>query len=112
MAHPHHRPSVAGVNCATGKVEAQALAVMEGQLTWLVHLVGAIIRGRLSSSSAESQVNLNSRTAATLAMDGRLRDQTPTATARRLPSPARSLRTQAGMPGVSPKHVPGRCHSV
>lgn len=29
---------------------------MEGQLTWLVHLVGAIIRGRLSSSSAESQV--------------------------------------------------------
>ena len=45
-----------GLACATGKVEAQALAVMEGQLTWLVHLVGAIIRGRLSSSSAESQV--------------------------------------------------------
>lgn len=29
---------------------------MEGQLTWLVHLVGAIIKGRLSSSTAESQV--------------------------------------------------------
>jgi hypothetical protein len=43
-----------------GKVEAQALAVMEGQLTWLMHLVGAIIRGRLSSSSAESQVRLQS----------------------------------------------------
>lgn len=33
--------------------------MMEGQLTWLVHLVGAIIRGRLSSSSAESQVGFN-----------------------------------------------------
>ena len=51
-----------GLACATGKVEAQALAVMEGQLTWLVHLVGAIIRGRLSSSSAESQVSIHTHT--------------------------------------------------
>ena len=32
------------------------IALLEGRLTWLVHIVGAIIRGRLSSSSAESQV--------------------------------------------------------
>jgi len=38
-----------------GKAGPQDLEVMEGQLTWLVHLVGAIIKGRLSSSSAESQ---------------------------------------------------------
>ncbi|MEW5298899.1 MAG: hypothetical protein WDW36_001972 [Sanguina aurantia] len=31
------------------------LAILEGKLTWLVHIVGAIIKGRLSSSSAESQ---------------------------------------------------------
>lgn len=29
--------------------------MLEGQLTWLVYIVGAIIKGRLSSSSAESQ---------------------------------------------------------
>ena len=33
-----------------------SIALLEGRLTWLVHIVGAIIRGRLSSSSAESQV--------------------------------------------------------
>ena len=33
-----------------------ALAILEGQLTWLVYIVGAIIKGRLSSTSAESQV--------------------------------------------------------
>ena len=31
----------------------QQLALLEGQLTWLVYIVGAIIKGRLSSSSAE-----------------------------------------------------------
>lgn len=35
--------------------DSQPLQIMEGQLTWLVHIIGAIIRGRLSSSSAESQ---------------------------------------------------------
>lgn len=38
-----------------GKASSQELEIMEGQLTWLVHLVGAIIKGRLSSSTAESQ---------------------------------------------------------
>ena len=47
---------VTAIAHAAGKTEVRALAVMEGQLTWLVQLVGAIIRGRLSSSSAESQV--------------------------------------------------------
>jgi exportin-7 len=31
------------------------LGVLEGQLTWLVYIVGAVIRGRLSSATAESQ---------------------------------------------------------
>ncbi len=31
------------------------LGVLEGQLSWLVYIVGAVTRGRLSSSSAESQ---------------------------------------------------------
>lgn len=31
------------------------LALVEGQLAWLVHIVGAVIRGRLSSGSADSQ---------------------------------------------------------
>lgn len=32
------------------------IQVLEGQLTWLVHIVGAVIKGRLNSSAAESQV--------------------------------------------------------
>lgn len=32
----------------------QALGVLEGQLSWLVYIVGAVIRGRLASASAES----------------------------------------------------------
>ena len=32
-----------------------ALGVLEGRLAWLVHIVGAVIRGRLSSSAADSQ---------------------------------------------------------
>ena len=31
------------------------LVVVEGQLAWLVHIVAAVIKGRLSSSAAESQ---------------------------------------------------------
>lgn len=34
--------------------DAVQLEVLEGQLTWLVHIIGAVIRGRLSSSTAES----------------------------------------------------------
>ena len=43
--------------CATGAGDGSSIALLEGRLTWLVHIVGAIIRGRLSSSSAESQVH-------------------------------------------------------
>uniref|UniRef100_A0A061RU54 Ran-binding protein n=1 Tax=Tetraselmis sp. GSL018 TaxID=582737 RepID=A0A061RU54_9CHLO len=40
------------------------LEVIEGQLTWLVYIVGAVIRGRLSSSSAESQETIDGDLAA------------------------------------------------
>ena len=44
--------------------EKQQLAVLEGQLAWMVSIVGSVIRGRLSSSSsasssAESQESLD-----------------------------------------------------
>eukprot|EP00850_Spirogloea_muscicola_P007102 SM000035S13082 [mRNA] locus=s35:297618:305506:+ [translate_table: standard] len=45
-------------------LDASPLTVMEGQLTWLVHIIGAIIRGRLSSSSAESQEIIDGELAA------------------------------------------------
>lgn len=32
-----------------------ALSVIEGQLSWLAYIVGAVVRGRLTSSSAEAQ---------------------------------------------------------
>jgi len=50
--------TLSSCNAAHGAAVGQngrALALLEGQLTWLVHIVGAIIKGRLSSSSAESQ---------------------------------------------------------
>ncbi len=30
--------------------------VLEGQMTWIVHIISAIMKGRLSSSTAECQV--------------------------------------------------------
>ncbi|DBA92724.1 hypothetical protein WJX77_011928 [Trebouxia sp. C0004] len=39
--------------------DAVQLEVLEGQLTWLVHIIGAVIRGRLSSSTAESQETID-----------------------------------------------------
>eukprot|EP00951_Prasinocladus_malaysianus_P012227 scaffold91009_cov49-Prasinocladus_malaysianus.AAC.1 len=44
--------------------DGTALQVVEGQLTWLVYIVGAVIRGRLSSSSAESQETIDGDLAA------------------------------------------------
>ena len=38
---------------------AAELGIVEGQLTWLVHVVGSVIRGRLSSAAAECQARLN-----------------------------------------------------
>ena len=39
---------------ATAAGDAHALEVLEGQLTWLVHIVGAVIRGRMNSSGADA----------------------------------------------------------
>ena len=39
----------------TGTQEAKQLQIAEGQITWLVHIIAAVIRGRLSSAAAESQ---------------------------------------------------------
>ena len=50
-------PAIAEFNhCANmPAVYPDALAVCEGRLTWLVYIVGAVVRGRLSCSSAEPQ---------------------------------------------------------
>ena len=39
------------------RAEAE-VQLMEGQASWLVHIVGAVVRGRNNSSSGESQVGL------------------------------------------------------
>ena len=38
----------------SGQEEAQ-LQLLEGQLSWLVHIIGAVIRGRNNSSAGENQ---------------------------------------------------------
>lgn len=35
----------------TSSAASDELSVVEGQLTWLVHIIGAIIKGRQSSNS-------------------------------------------------------------
>ncbi len=46
-----------GTNGTASTAQAmQQLAVLEGQLAWMVYIVGSVIKGRLTSSSAESQV--------------------------------------------------------
>jgi len=49
---------------ATQVMPPHQLAICEGQLTWMVYIVGAIVKGRLSSSSAESQENIDGDLAA------------------------------------------------
>lgn len=44
---------------ASQVVPGPQLALIEGQLTWLVYIVGSIVKGRLSTSSAESQENID-----------------------------------------------------
>lgn len=39
--------------------QQQQLAVLEGQLAWMVYIVGSVLKGRLSSSSAESQESID-----------------------------------------------------
>ncbi|CAI7934492.1 unnamed protein product [Closterium sp. NIES-54] len=53
------QPAVAASNTSQA-----ALQVMESQLTWIVHIIGAIVRGRLSSSSGDSQELIDGELAA------------------------------------------------
>eukprot|EP00803_Ostreobium_quekettii_P004119 evm.model.scf_281.4 EVM.evm.TU.scf_281.4 scf_281:37255-51104(+) len=39
--------------------DARQLSVLEGQLTWLVYIIGAVLRGRLSTSSSETMESLD-----------------------------------------------------
>ena len=45
-------------NLAMGADVGQLL-VLEGQLTWIVYIIGSVVRGRLNSSSAESQESID-----------------------------------------------------
>ncbi|CAI5478824.1 unnamed protein product [Closterium sp. Yama58-4] len=49
---------------AASSTSQVALQVMESQLTWIVHIIGAIVRGRLSSSSGDSQELIDGELAA------------------------------------------------
>lgn len=44
-----------GVGSGAAPPDAKSLEVLEGQLTWLVHIIGAVIRGRMNSSGADVQ---------------------------------------------------------
>ncbi len=66
LVHAHGLASVYLSACCarwytmeTAGQDAVQLEVLEGQLTWLVHIIGAVIRGRLSSSTAESQETID-----------------------------------------------------
>jgi exportin-7 len=43
----------------TAGADIGRLLVLEGQLTWIVYIIGAVIKGRLNSSSAESQESID-----------------------------------------------------
>eukprot|EP00891_Asterochloris_glomerata_P007395 jgi/Astpho2/7395/fgenesh1_pm.00114_%23_12_t len=44
-----------GKGLVPGTQESKQLQIVEGQITWLVHIIAAILRGRLSSGAADSQ---------------------------------------------------------
>lgn len=44
--------------------DAVQVDILEGQLTWLVHIIAAVIKCRLSSSTAESQETIDGDLAA------------------------------------------------
>ncbi len=44
--------------------DVSRLLLLEGQLTWIVYIIGAVVRGRLNSSSAESQESIDGDLAA------------------------------------------------
>lgn len=39
-----------------GTADGGSIALLEGQLTWLTHIIGAILRGRLNQSALDTQV--------------------------------------------------------
>lgn len=39
--------------------DALQINILEGQLTWLIHIIAAVIKCRLSSSTAESQETID-----------------------------------------------------
>ncbi len=43
---------------------AVQLATLEGQLTWLVYIIGALIKGRLSAAGSEAHESLDGDLAA------------------------------------------------
>lgn len=43
------------LQAATTPVHPAQQALLEGQLTWLVYIIGAVIKGRLSSAAADAQ---------------------------------------------------------
>ena len=51
---------VCGVQASTTVPDAASIALLEGQLTWLTHIVGAILRGRLNQSSVDTQARASS----------------------------------------------------
>ena len=44
--------------------DLRALEVLEGQLTWMVHIIAAVLRGRLTSTGADAQETLDGDLAA------------------------------------------------
>ncbi|GAB4820934.1 hypothetical protein N2152v2_007980 [Parachlorella kessleri] len=43
------------LGAASTGADLRQLSVLEGQLTWLVHIIGAVIRGRINSTGADAQ---------------------------------------------------------
>lgn len=59
LAARYGEAAASGALSGTSAAGAAELAVVEGQLTWLVYVIGAVIRGRLSSAAADSQETLD-----------------------------------------------------
>ena len=50
--------------CHPAGQDTVQMEVLEGQLTWLVHIIAAVVKCRLSSSTAESQETIDGDLAA------------------------------------------------
>lgn len=55
-------------------LDLRAVEVVEGQLTWMVHIIGAVLRGRLTSTGADAQEALDGDLAARAFMLVRVAD--------------------------------------